>query len=83
MEQVNEIQEVMGRSYGMFEVDDDELEVELDVLGDDLVFDEDFFYFDDVVLLSVAISELGGESMKEGNVFVDEFGLSQILQSVK
>lgn len=66
----------MGRSYGMFEVDDDELEVELDVLGDDLVFDEDFFYFDDVVLLSVAISELGGESMKEGNVFVDEFGLS-------
>lgn len=83
MEQVNEIQEVMGRSYGMFEVDDDELEVELDVLGDDLVFDEDFFYFDDVVLLSVVISELGGEGMKEGNVFVDEFGLSQILQSVK
>lgn len=60
----------MGRSYGMLEVDDDELEVELDVLGDDLVFDEDFFYFDDVVLLSVVISELGGESMKEGNVFV-------------
>ena len=32
-EMSNEIQEVMGRSYGMPELDDDELEAELDALG--------------------------------------------------
>lgn len=82
-EQANEIQEVMGRSYGMPEVDDDELEAELDALGDDLALDEDSSYLDDVALPSVATSEPGGESMKEGNVPVDEFGLPQIPQSAK
>ena len=33
-EQSNEIQEVMGRSYGMPEIDDDELEAELEALGE-------------------------------------------------
>ena len=32
-EQSNEIQEIMGRSYGMPEIDDDELEAELEALG--------------------------------------------------
>ena len=47
MDQANEIQEVMGRSYGMPEIDDDELEAELDALGDDLALDEDTSYLDD------------------------------------
>ena len=32
-EQSSEIQEIMGRQYGMPEIDDDELEAELDALG--------------------------------------------------
>jgi hypothetical protein len=32
-EEANEIQEVLGRSYGMPEIDDAELEAELDALG--------------------------------------------------
>ena len=46
-EQAGEIQEIMGRSYGMPEIDDDELEAELDALGDDLAFDEDSSYLDE------------------------------------
>ena len=41
LEQADEIQEVMSRSYGMPEgIDDDELEAELDALGDDLLFED-------------------------------------------
>lgn len=36
----------MGRSYGMPEIDDDELEAELDALGDDFMLDEDTSYLD-------------------------------------
>lgn len=32
-----EIQEVLGRSYGMDEVDEGELEAELDMLGDEMI----------------------------------------------
>ena len=39
----------MGRSYGMPEIDDDELEAELDALGDDLAYDEDSTYLDDAI----------------------------------
>jgi len=48
-EQSNELQEVMGRSYGMPEVDDDELEAELDALGDEIALDDDTSYLDDAV----------------------------------
>ncbi|GFO31744.1 charged multivesicular body protein 5 [Plakobranchus ocellatus] len=83
MEQNNEIQEVMGRSYGMPEVDDDELEAELDALGDELCLDEDASYLDDAVAApSIPTSEPGMESSK-GDVPVDEFGLPQIPQSAK
>lgn len=47
-ESANEIQEAMGRSYGMPDIDDDELEAELDALGDDLALDEDSSYLDQV-----------------------------------
>jgi len=43
----NELQEVMGRSYGMPEVDDDELEAELDALGDEFALDDDTSYLDE------------------------------------
>ncbi|WAR04973.1 CHMP5-like protein [Mya arenaria] len=74
----NEVQEIMGRSYGMPEVDDDELEAELDALGDEIGLDEDTSYLDDAVTTpSVPTSDPGGESVRD-NVPVDEFGLPQI-----
>lgn len=83
MEQANEVQEVMGRSYGMPEVDDDELEAELDALGDEIGLDEDATYLDDAIgAPSAPTSEPGAESMR-GDVPVDEFGLPQIPQSAK
>jgi charged multivesicular body protein 5 len=68
MEQSNEIQEVMGRSYGMPEIDDDELEAELDALGDELL-DNDASYLDDAVAApSIPTSEPGAESRVSSGV---------------
>lgn len=46
-EQSNEIQEIMGRSYGMPEIDEDELEAELEALGDEIALDDDSSYLDE------------------------------------
>ncbi|PVD37177.1 hypothetical protein C0Q70_04172 [Pomacea canaliculata] len=83
MEQANEIQEVMGRSYGMPEIDDDELEAELDALGNEIGLDEDASYLDDAMAApSAPTSDPGTDSMR-GDVPVDEFGLPQIPQTAK
>ncbi|ESP02773.1 hypothetical protein LOTGIDRAFT_212293 [Lottia gigantea] len=82
MEMADEVQDVMGRSYGMPEVDDDELEAELDALGDEIGFDEDTTYLDDAVAAPSAPVGDPGDSMR-GDVPVDEFGLPQIPQSAK
>ena len=47
LEDANEVQEVLGRAYGVPDVDEDELEAELDALGDDLALDEDTSYLDE------------------------------------
>jgi len=77
-EQANEIQEVMGRSYGMPEIDDDELEAEFDALGD-MVLDDDASYLDEIAAPS-ALTNVPGEASTTNNygVPVDEFGLPQI-----
>lgn len=49
LEQADEVQEALGRTYGMPEVDDDELAAELDALGDELALDTDSSYLDDVL----------------------------------
>jgi hypothetical protein len=41
LEDANEVQEVLGRTYGVPDIDEDELEAELDALGDDIALDED------------------------------------------
>ena len=65
MDQANEVQEVMGRSYGMPEIDDDELEAELDALGDEMVMDEDASYLDDAIgAPSAPTSEPGADSVR-------------------
>lgn len=60
----------MGRSYGMPEIDDDELEAELDALGDEIGLDEDSSYLDDAVSTpSVPTSEPGAESTRVSLLF--------------
>lgn len=55
----------MGRSYGMPEIDDDELEAELDALGDEIGLDEDTSYLDDAVAApSVPATEPGADSVR-------------------
>lgn len=54
----------MGRSYGMPELDEDDLAAELDALGDELDL-EDSSYLDDAVATpSVPTSDPGSESVR-------------------
>lgn len=83
LEQANEVQDVMGRTYGMPEVDESELEAELEALGDELALDTDTSYLD---APSVPSREPGAETLpasalnKDG-VQVDEFGLPKLPQA--
>jgi charged multivesicular body protein 5 len=48
MEVANEVQETLGRQYGGLEdLDEDDLEAELDALGDDFLLEEDDSFLDD------------------------------------
>jgi len=65
LEQADEVQEAMGRSYGMPEIDDDELAAELEALGDDLALDEDTSFLDDAIKApSAPDKEPGASSVK-------------------
>lgn len=80
MEQAQDIQDTMGRQYGMPEVDESELEAELEALGDELALDTDTSYLDTPAIPS---REPGAESLavnKDG-VQVDEFGLPKLPQA--
>ena len=68
LEQADEVQEALGRTYGMPDVDDDELEAELDALGDEIALDDDASYLDDVVKApSAPDKEPGADSIVPGN----------------
>ncbi|XP_038078796.1 charged multivesicular body protein 5-like [Patiria miniata] len=78
LEQADEVQEIMGRSYGMPELDEADLEAELDALGDDFLMDEDTSYLDEAISAPAAPeTNPGAESVQDG-VPVDEFGLPQL-----
>ncbi|MBN3307459.1 CHMP5 protein, partial [Amia calva] len=47
MEDANEVQEALSRSYGTPEIDEDDLEAELNALGDELLLDDDSSYLDE------------------------------------
>ena len=49
LEDANEVQEALGRTYGMPEIDEADLEAELDALGDDFALDDDTSYLDDAM----------------------------------
>uniref|UniRef100_A0A3P8ZQ48 Charged multivesicular body protein 5 n=1 Tax=Esox lucius TaxID=8010 RepID=A0A3P8ZQ48_ESOLU len=79
MEDANEIQEAMGRSYGTPEIDDDDLEAELDALGDELLMDEDSSYLDEAnTAPSIPEGVPSDRATNREGVLVDEFGLPQI-----
>ncbi|XP_059470064.1 charged multivesicular body protein 5 [Neocloeon triangulifer] len=79
LEQADEVQEALGRSYATPDVDEDELEAELDALGDEIALDEDTSYLDAVETPNAPTREPGADSIQEQNgVLVDEFGLPKI-----
>lgn len=49
LEQADEVQGALGRTYNTPEIDEDELEAELDALGDEIALDDDPSYLDDVL----------------------------------
>ena len=63
------------RSYGMPEVDEDDLEAELDALGEDFALDEDTSYLDD------AISAPSVPSRWVLTIYLKKIILKQITQS--
>lgn len=74
LEQADEVQEAMGRTYGMPDVDDDDLQAELDALGDEMALDDDSSYLDDVVKAPEAPDrEPGADSIIPGKVSRDIF----------
>lgn len=85
LEQADEVQDALGRNYGMPEIDEDELAAELDALGDEIALDDDSSYLDDVVKAPAAPDkEPGADSVinKDG-IAVDEFGLPKIPTGVR
>lgn len=81
-EQAGEIQEIMGRSYGMPEIDDDELEAELDALGDDLAFDEDTSYLDEASKAPGVPSAVPGADSMTNKVSWKERNVSKVEDSI-
>lgn len=70
LEQADEVQDALGRTYGMPEVDDDELAAELEALGDEIALDDDSSYLDDVVKAPAAPDkEPGADSIKTDKVY--------------
>jgi len=85
MEQADEVQDALGRSYNTPEMDEDELEAELDALGDEIALDDDASYLDDVLKAPEAPSnkptpEAAAADARRNpdGIQVDEFGLPQI-----
>lgn len=87
LEQSEDVQEALGRTYGMPDIDDDDLEAELDALGDEIALDDDTSYLDDVVKAPAAPDkEPGADSVlpttTTKGIEVDEFGLPKVPTSV-
>lgn len=75
LEDSNEIQEVLGRSYGCPEMDEDDLDAELDALCD--MDDEDIFEGMGEEMPTPGTEE-PAPSAPEGAVTLDEFGLPEV-----
>ncbi|EIE91363.1 hypothetical protein G6F46_002146 [Rhizopus delemar] len=81
MEQANEVQETLGRSYNLpDDVDVDDLEAELDALGDELEFEEEDVpsYLQETPDLELPKT---AETDPQSGVKLDEFGLPVTAES--
>lgn len=63
LDQANEVQEAMGRSYGVPDVDEADLEAELEALTDELSLDTDTSYLDEAVSAPSAPTRNPAESV--------------------
>jgi len=74
-----DVQEALGRSYNMPDVDEDELEAELEALGDEMALDDDTSYLDEAVSAPNAPDKAPSHPERNTDgVLVDEFGLPQV-----
>lgn len=64
LEQADEVQDALGRPYGVPDIDEDELNAELDALGDEIALDDDTSYLDEINTPSAPSREPGAESVK-------------------
>lgn len=71
LEQQDEVQEALGRTYGVPEIDEDELAAELDALGDDIALDDDASYLDDVVKAPSAPDRVCNEIFIETTIEIE------------
>jgi len=83
LEQSEEIQEALGRNYNMPDIDDDELQSELDALGDEIALDDDSSYLDNAAANAPNapdrdIVSSPGSSNPPNGVAIDEFGLPKV-----
>ncbi|KAF7731416.1 hypothetical protein EC973_000224 [Apophysomyces ossiformis] len=86
LEQANEVQESLGRSYNLPEdIDEADLEAELDALGDELEFDEEEVpsYLQDATeeLPKAAETDPKQQHQQQNDVQLDEFGLPLAAQT--
>ncbi|EHB05766.1 Charged multivesicular body protein 5 [Heterocephalus glaber] len=77
-EDANEIQEALSHSYSTAELDEDDLEAELDPLGDELLPDDDSSYLDEAASTPAIPEVVPTYTKNKDGVLVDEFGLPQI-----
>lgn len=82
LEQADEVQDALGRSYGMPEIDDDELAAELDALGDDLELETDSSFLDDAIKAPSAPDKEPGASSVRNKVKQTFFERNNIFYSM-
>lgn len=63
LDQANEVQDALGRSYGMPEIDDDELNAELEALNDEIGTDTDTSFLDEISTPATPTREPGSEKV--------------------
>lgn len=68
LEQADEVQEALGRNYSTPDVDEDELEAELEALGDEIALDEDTSYLDAVETPAAPTREPGADSVRVSQI---------------
>lgn len=79
LELAGEVQETLGRAYGLpDDVDEDDLEAELDALGDEFLAEEDSSYLDAVEAPDPPSGIPTEREKNKDGVKLDEFGLPEL-----